>query len=129
MIGGKYSIIKEMPFDSERKRMSVVVEDENNMRFLITKGAPDVLLPRCSSYVNKDGTQFLKDKRPIESAIDEMAAKALRTIAVSIKSLSKDETPETKYFEKDLTFVGIYGMMDQPRTEEKAGIDEWKQAE
>ena len=128
MVGDKYRIIKEMPFDSERKRMSVVVEDENNMRFLITKGAPDVLLPRCSSYVNKDGTQFLKDKRPIEAAIDEMAAKALRTIAVSIKSLSKDETLETTFLEKDLTFVGLYGMMDPPRKEVKAAIAECKQA-
>src|SRR5699024_12731071 len=68
MVGDKYRIIKEIPIDSERKRMSVVVEDENSMRFLITKSAPDVLLQRCSSYINKDAKQYLKDKRPTEPA-------------------------------------------------------------
>src|SRR5690625_5098233 len=57
-----------------------------------------------------------------------MAAKALRTIAVSIKSLSKDESLEMTLLEKDLTFVGRYGTMDPPRKEVKAAIDECKQA-
>src|SRR5699024_9496468 len=44
----KYKIIREIPFDSDRKRMSVIVEDENQKQYIITKGAPEVLLPRCS---------------------------------------------------------------------------------
>ncbi|HLR66088.1 cation-translocating P-type ATPase [Virgibacillus alimentarius] len=123
-----YKVIKEIPFDSERKRMSIVVEDENNMRFLITKGAPDVLLPRCSSYIDKDGKKFLKDKRPLEGTVDDMAAKALRTIAVSVKSIPKNQSLETTFLENDLTFVGLYGMMDPPRREVRSAIAECKQA-
>src|SRR5699024_1000795 len=55
MVGENYRIVKEIPFDSSRKMMSVVVEDEHQMRFLITKGAPDVLLSRCTHMINKDG--------------------------------------------------------------------------
>src|SRR5690625_2363140 len=51
VINGQYKIIKEIPFDSDRKRMSMVVEDENSMRFLITKGAPEILLPRSTFYL------------------------------------------------------------------------------
>ncbi|WP_029271135.1 cation-translocating P-type ATPase, partial [Virgibacillus alimentarius] len=108
--------------------MSIVVEDENNMRFLITKGAPDVLLPRCSSYIDKDGKKFLKDKRPLEGTVDDMAAKALRTIAVSVKSIPKNQSLETTFLENDLTFVGLYGMMDPPRREVRSAIAECKQA-
>ncbi len=57
-----FRIVKEFPFDSDRKRMSVVVEDKNGMRFLITKGAPDVLLPRSSFYLDRDGKKLLKNK-------------------------------------------------------------------
>lgn len=128
LVGENHRIIKEVPFDSERKRMSVVVEDENNMRFLITKGAPEVVLPRCTSYLDRDGRKLLKDKHPIESATDNMAGKALRTIAISVKSIPKNESLETQFLEKDLTFVGLYGMIDPPRKEVKTAIAECKQA-
>lgn len=127
-MGENYRIVQEIPFDSERKRMSVVVEDENNMRMLITKGAPEVILPRCSAYMDKEGRKLLKDKRPIESATDRMAEKALRTIAISIRPLSKTESLDTTFLEKDLTFVGLYGMIDPPRKEVKTAIAECKQA-
>src|SRR5690625_3614593 len=86
----KYQIIKEIPFDSDRKRMSVVVEDENKMRFLITKGAPDVLLPRSAYFMDENGRKIMRnaDKNEIEQAINSMAAKALRTIAIAMRPIS-----------------------------------------
>ncbi|MGM8211810.1 cation-translocating P-type ATPase [Virgibacillus sp. W0430] len=124
----RFKIIKEIPFDSERKRMSVIVEDENDMRFLITKGAPEIVLPRCLYHLTKDGRKRLKDKHIIESAVNEMAAKAYRTIAISMKPISKTDGLESAFLEKDLTFVGLYGMMDPPRKEVKPAIEECMQA-
>ncbi|WP_163970718.1 calcium-translocating P-type ATPase, SERCA-type [Oceanobacillus halotolerans] len=125
-----YKVIKEIPFDSERKRMSVIVEDDNQRRFVITKGAPDVLLPRTSFVMGKDGRKQLKqsDQKQIEGAIDQMADKALRTIAIGMKPLAKQDSLETAFIEKDLTFIGLFGMMDPPRKEVKSAIEECKAA-
>ncbi|MEC5422752.1 calcium-translocating P-type ATPase, SERCA-type [Virgibacillus sp. C22-A2] len=130
MIEEDYRIIKELPFDSDRKRMSVVVEDENSMRYLITKGAPDVLLPRCTFHLGESGRSLLKaeDKNRISQSVNTMADKALRTIAISMKSLSKNEDLETAFLENDLTFIGLYGMIDPPRKEVKSAIEECRQA-
>lgn len=130
MEGDKYKIIKEIPFDSDRKRMSVVVEDENDLRFVITKGAPDILLPR-SSYImdgNKRALLRKEEKESIEQAIDRMANKALRTIAIGIRPLKKDESLNEAFLEKNLTFIGLFGMIDPPRKEVKSAIEECRQA-
>ncbi|WP_212919584.1 calcium-translocating P-type ATPase, SERCA-type [Ornithinibacillus bavariensis] len=128
--GQNVEIVKEIPFDSDRKRMSVIIEDDNGRRFLITKGAPDVLLPRCNYVVDQEGRKLLKkhDKELIEQAIDQMADKALRTIAISMRPLSKDVSLDSAFLEKDLTFIGLYGMIDPPRKEVKAAIAECREA-
>ncbi|MFS0672377.1 calcium-translocating P-type ATPase, SERCA-type [Ornithinibacillus sp. 179-J 7C1 HS] len=128
--GDKFKIIKEIPFDSDRKRMSVVVEDENGQRFLITKGAPDVLLPRCNYLLDKENRKILKqqDRDRIEHAIDSMAEKALRTIAISMRPLSTDISLDSTFLEKDLTFIGLFGMIDPPRKEVRAAISECREA-
>jgi len=125
-----YKIIKEIPFDSDRKRMSIIVEDDNQMRFLITKGAPDVLLPRSTHFIDRDGRKLLKknDQDKIDHAINKMADKALRTIAIGMKSISKQESLEPAFLEKNLTFIGLYGMIDPPRKEVKQAIKECRQA-
>lgn len=128
--GMSYQTIKEIPFDSNRKMMSVVVQDENQRRYLITKGAPDVLLDRCTYIMNEKGSHLLKDKDKvnIEFAIDHMANKALRTIAISVKPLNKDTALDEAVLEKNLSFIGLYGLMDPPRKEVKAAIEECKEA-
>lgn len=125
-----YRIIKEIPFDSNRKMMSVVVEDENQMRFLVTKGAPEVVLPRCSHHTHQDRVSILKsqDENKINQTIEYMGNKALRTIAISFKSLRRDMPLDIEFLEKDLTFIGLYGMIDPPRREVKTAIEECKQA-
>jgi len=126
----KFQIIKEIPFDSDRKRMSVIVQDENNRKFLVTKGAPDVLLPRSSYVSGNNGKQAMgsKERKNIDSAVDAMAEKALRTIAIAVKPLTKSDSMNTTMLEKDLTFIGLYGMMDPPRKEVKTAIKESRQA-
>ncbi|SHG87163.1 calcium-translocating P-type ATPase, SERCA-type [Virgibacillus chiguensis] len=125
-----YNIIKEFPFDSDRKRMSVIVEDKEKRRFLITKGAPEVLLPRSAYVLEEEGKQLLKAQKQvaIEQAINQMAEKALRTLAIAVKPLSNDEDALSSVLEKDLTFIGVYGMMDPPRKEVKKAVQECRNA-
>ena len=129
-LGKKFRIIKEFPFDSDRKRMSVVLEDENQMRFLITKGAPDVLLPRSAFYMDKDSRKLLnkENKALIEGAINEMANKALRTIAIGMRNISNNVSLDSALLEDELTLIGLYGLMDPPRKEVKSAIRECKEA-
>ncbi|MBP1950721.1 calcium-translocating P-type ATPase, SERCA-type [Virgibacillus litoralis] len=129
-VNDNFHIIKEIPFDSDRKRMSMVIEDENHMRFLITKGAPDVLLPRSAFFLDESGRKLLRseDKQTIDDEINNMAQKALRTIAIGMKPISKDDPLNTATLEKDLTFVGLCGMMDPPRKEVKTAIMECRDA-
>lgn len=124
----KYNIIKEIPFDAHRKRMSMIVEDENERRFLIIKGAPDVLLQKCTSVLGKKGQYPLEDKRRYENAVEQMAKQSLRTIAIAIKSLGKRDSLTENSLERDLTLVGIYGMIDPPRKEVKEAIKECRAA-
>lgn len=125
-----YKVIKEFPFDSVRKRMSVVVEDVNQRRFLITKGAPEILLPRSTYVMDEQGRQLLKanQQKMIEQAINGMAEKALRTLAIAIKPLTKQDDLQSSILEKDLTFIGVYGMIDPPRKEVKGAIKECRSA-
>ncbi|MRH42202.1 calcium-translocating P-type ATPase, SERCA-type [Aquibacillus halophilus] len=122
----KFRIVHEIPFDSDRKRMTVVVEDEDNNRFVITKGAPDVLLPRAN-YISDHGNRRplrAKDQNQINHAIENMAEKALRTIAICVKAISPNQKLDDLSLEKDLTFIGLSGMIDPPRREVKDAIKE-----
>lgn len=123
-----YKIIKEIPFDAKRKRMSVIIEDANKRRFLITKGAPDILLPRSTYMLTKEGSRLLKEPKVIEKAIDQMADNALRTLAICMKPLTATNSLQTSSLEKELTFIGLYGMIDPPRQEVKQAINECQQA-
>lgn len=125
-----FRIIKEIPFDSDRKRMSVVIEDDNGMRLLITKGAPDMLLPRSSHIQTKNGKTVLtkEQSKQTEQAMVGMAEKALRTIAIGFRVLSPSDSLDTALLEEDLTLIGLYGLMDPPRKEVKAAVRECKEA-
>ncbi|KGP92804.1 ATPase [Pontibacillus chungwhensis BH030062] len=126
----EWEITYEIPFDSDRKRMSVVVEHKNGERLVIVKGAPDVLLPRSTSIYSSMGQRPLKqtDKQLVESKIGDMANQALRTIAVCCKPLKKGQSYNDFELEKDLTFIGFTGIIDPPRKEVKRAIKECHQA-
>src|SRR5690625_5128262 len=118
----KFNIIKQIPFDSTRKRMSVVVEDENKRKFLITKGAPEIVLPRCSFNLDSSGRKRLYETSEIEGKVNEMTEKALRVIAISMRPLQSDESLSSLQLERELTFIGLFGMKDPPRKEVKQAI-------
>ncbi|MHA6251353.1 cation-translocating P-type ATPase [Oceanobacillus sp. CAU 1775] len=125
-----YRIVKEIPFDSNRKRMSVIVADKNEKHYLIVKGAPEVLLPRSQNIMTKKGIKRFDDlhKEKLNQKIDQMAAQALRIIGIGIKELEAYKEEDILTLESDITFIGLYGMIDPPRKEVKAAIQACNQA-
>ena len=122
--------VDEAPFDSVRKMMSTI-HDLNGTFVQYTKGGPDVVLARCSSYL-EDGEvkPMTEEKRAqIMSANKAMADKALRVLAAAKRDWNEkpaDNTPE--FLETDLCFVGLTGMIDPVRPEVKAAIEECRAA-
>ena len=127
-IKDQYRILKQFPFDSTRKRMTVIVEDENKRRFLITKGAPEVIIPRCAYQAMEQGRVVLKETTRLQKQMDQMAENALRMIAIAVKPLQKNEVLTEAAVERNLTFVGLYGLKDPPRKEVKQAISQCKEA-
>ena len=119
-----YRRIREFPFDSGRKRMSVVVEHQGG-RLVLAKGAPDMLLKQCR-YLLWDGkviplTDSLRLK--IMAANEAMARSALRVLGMAYRELKPSESCEDEQSaETDLVFVGLTGMIDPPRREVKEAI-------
>lgn len=117
-VGREYETLLELPFDSERKCMSVVVRTHGR-RFLFIKGAPDVILNKCRCAHTAKGDEPLTNalRARIRQANDEMADGALRVLAMAWRELpgQTESTPET--METGLTFAGLMGMIDPPRKE------------
>ncbi len=116
--------INEIPFDSNRKMMTTIHKVGNKYR-IITKGAPDVLLERCSKEIGNN----MFSKIRIQNQNLEMAKKALRVIAIAYKDV--DVLPnriDTLTIENDLTFVGLLGMIDPPREGVKEAVKTCKKA-
>jgi len=127
---GLYKREREFPFDSERKRMSVIVSHQGG-RLLCVKGASDMLLEQCT-HVLWDGnviplTATLRQK--IAAAVEEMAASALRVLGMAYRDIRGQETVETeREAEQQLVFVGLSGMIDPPRKEVRDAIAVCRQA-
>ena len=112
--------INDIPFDSKRKMMTTIHKYGNGYR-IITKGAPDVLLKRCSNcYSGGQIVPIFSKKDDINEQNNKMAEKALRVIAVAYKDVEK--LPEMQEMEKDLIFCGLIGMIDPPREGVKEAV-------
>ncbi len=122
--------VNEIPFDSNRKMMTTIHKIGNKYR-IITKGAPDVLLQKCTKQIDSISevtSQYnIKIKSlenlKIQSDNRQMAQKALRVIAVAYKDL--DTLPsriDSQNIENNLTFVGLIGMIDPPRDGVKEAV-------
>jgi Ca2+-transporting ATPase len=115
----QYPRIGEFPFSSDRKRMTTIHTMEDGKRRAFMKGAPEVILDRCSSLLNGDEVMALNDseRKKILSANEEMATDALRVLAVAYSDLPEADEYKEDLIEKDLVFLGLIGMMDPPREE------------
>jgi Ca2+-transporting ATPase len=111
--------VDEIPFDSERKLMSTIHRVDSQFR-VMTKGAPDMLLERCSRKLVNGQVKSLtsEDKEAIQSANRNMACKALRVLAIAYKDMDElPEHPKSETLETGLVFIGLTGMIDPPRPE------------
>lgn len=121
--------VREIPFDSKRKRMATVHSLSGGGYRIIVKGAPDILLPLCSYVTGASGKQALGTaaRKRILSANDSMAEKAMRVIAVAMKDVPKLPRDDSS-LESELCFCGLIGMTDPPRTQAKAAVARCKKA-
>jgi Ca2+-transporting ATPase len=106
----------EFPFSSERKLMTTIHETANGNYVAFVKGAPEALIKLSTHIHCPKGTKGLNDAREkILRINDEMASGALRVLGVAYRELPKKEKYSQEAVEKELTFVGLQGMIDAPR--------------
>ena len=115
--------INDIPFDSTRKMMTTIHKIGKKYR-IITKGAPDVLIKKCTKCYNNGSISSIYSKEEsIKYQNNEMSEKALRVIAVAYKDV--DNLPiniNADAIENDLIFVGLIGMIDPPREGVKEAV-------
>lgn len=127
---GMFPRVAEIPFDSDRKLMTTVHE-ENGKYVVYTKGGVDELLANCNSYILEGDikTDLEEYKEIIRKYNMEMAQNALRVLAMAYKVLDhKPTAEEIKELESNLTYIGMVGMIDPPRLEVKDAVQECKEA-
>jgi Ca2+-transporting ATPase len=129
----RFERIGELPFTSERKMMSTIVVDHEQAGavVVIVKGAPDVLLERCTrARVGMEAVELDSVRRAaILADVDALSDAALRTLAVAYRPLAPGEDPQAApSLERDLIFVGTVGIIDPPREEAAVAIREARQA-
>ncbi|MEA2709877.1 MAG: P-type Ca2+ transporter type [Phycisphaerales bacterium] len=113
-------IVHEIPFSSDRKAMSVVVRIDENRLFMYTKGAPEVVLDKCTRALFDGEERPLNDDRRHEilQVAHAMGERALRVLGLAYREV---ETPQSD--ETNLIFAGLAGMMDPPREEARAAVE------
>ncbi|MEB3281813.1 MAG: cation-translocating P-type ATPase [Lyngbya sp.] len=151
-LGGKAGISKqtwdkqmprigEIPFSSERKRMSVICQDkdrqlrtENAQYQMFTKGSPELILQRCDRV--QSGSQSItlqpEHRQQILDQNDQLAAEGLRVLGLAYKPLAEytdpSETAEEDTAENELIWLGLVGMLDAPRPEVKDAVKRCRDA-
>ena len=117
--------LEELPFDSTRKCMSVLVETSDRL-MVYSKGAPDTLLARCEYILENDTVVVLSEalRNKVLKAYDQYAAKAMRVLAMAYKEVGQ----QSEFNEEQLVFVGLQAMIDPPRPDVIASIKRANQA-
>jgi magnesium-transporting ATPase (P-type) len=122
--------VQEIPFDSRRKRMSVICEDKEGRLFAWVKGAPGEIVKLskkvCLKGEVKEFTEELK--REVLAVYDSFAGKALRVLALAYREVPQKDDYKAEEVEKDLVFLGLVGMMDPPRLEVKEAVKKCQHA-
>lgn len=126
----KQQRVGEIPFESERRRMSVIYAD-NGTNIIYVKGAPDTILDLCKYYYQNTREVAISSEiaHDIIQANEKMTSEALRVLAIAYRRLPNEETYNlSDSTEEDLVFLGLVGMIDPPREEVKESIATCRQA-
>jgi Ca2+-transporting ATPase len=118
--------LEELPFTSERKTMSVISEEPEGY-YVYAKGAPEILLSKCSSFNHKNKTTYLgeKEREEILESNRKLTSIGFRTLALAFKKI---DDVDKNQLERELTFLGIVGIEDPPREEVREAIEMCKNA-
>lgn len=121
--------VGEIPFSSARKRMTTLHKTEDSW-ISVTKGAPDILLEKCAFCMEGSGQVPFDDRRKSMARMvnGEMAAQALRVVAVAFRQWSEKPPLTEEALERNLVFAGMAGMVDPPRPEVKEAVHLCRQA-
>jgi Ca2+-transporting ATPase len=124
-VGRRFVRVAEIPFSSERRRMSTVHREagEDGRRLVAMKGAPDVVLSRCSrERVGRQDRPLMPERRhAILAATAALAGAGLRTLGLAQRRMPEDAPPDG-CVEQDLVFLGLVGMSDPPRPEAREAV-------
>jgi Ca2+-transporting ATPase len=140
-----HEFVHELPFDSDRKRMTVITRDKSGRTIAHVKGSVDVLLPLCVKMSDADGPRALgaEDRATILAEADRMSSQALRVLALcrrvrkgdislelSISGFAPPSSvgPGADEMERELTFLGLIGMIDPPRAGVKEAVETCRKA-
>ncbi len=118
----------EVPFDSDRKLSTVVIDLPQGGQRILTKGAPDVLVSRCTHRLRGGQVEPLGNPTDIEQANTAMAQAALRVLAFAYRDVEKADCADPQKVESDLTFCGLVGMIDPPRLEAGEAVSACRRA-
>jgi len=128
----QYPRLGEIPFSSERKRMTTIHSVPDEEAYAYIKGAPEIILERCSRIYEEGKERQLTEhkRRQILKVNEEFDRNALRVLAFAYRRLAEPKEPYGEKIENNLVFVGLIGMIDPPREEaieanrlcKKAGI-------
>lgn len=121
--------VGEIPFSSARKRMTTLHKTEDGW-ISVTKGAPDILLEKCAFCMEGSGQVPFDSRRKSMARMvnGEMAAQALRVVAVAFRQWSEKPPLTEETLERNLVFAGMAGMVDPPRPEVKEAVHLCRQA-
>ena len=121
--------LHEIPFDSRRKRMSVVDQERAGNR-VWTKGASTEVLPRCMRIAAEEGERELTeaDRQSVEREVDELAGQGLRVLAFATREMPRGARREADEVERELVFLGLVGLQDPPRPEVTAAVADARSA-
>ena len=135
-IRGLWARLGEVPFDSDRKRMSVVCRKKGGEVFRIVKGAADVLLPRCTCMEKSDGAGPMTgvDRSRIRAQNETWGKEGLRVLAFAYRREKGSDAQDIraalggKDMETNLTFIGLAALMDPPRPESRPAVEKAREA-
>ncbi len=130
---GRYQRAAEVPFTSERKMMSTLDVRDDGRTVLMAKGAPDVLLERCSRLQVGDQVRELtaQDRQQALADVEALSSAAFRTLGVAYRPVPERPSGEValdEAVERDLVYLGVVGIIDPPRDEARAAVADARRA-